>query len=150
MKRQQFIAGLCLLPLLWLGADAHAARDTGYRSPLNVAGATTVSVDEARWLHDDGAVFIDVRNTRFYNRGHIPGAIHLDLKYMYSRPALEAVAGKNQPVVFYSSGVRCGRAAHAARMALEWDYRQVYYFRGGIIDWRHVHFPEESGPPPDQ
>ncbi len=146
MKRS-FIIGLCLVPMLLLGGIADAARDTGYRSPKSVPGATTVSVDEARWLHEDAAVFIDVRNTRFYNRGHIPGAIHLDLKYKYSREALEAVASKDLPVVFYSSGVRCGRAAHAARMALEWGYKQVYYYRGGIIDWRHVNFPEESVPP---
>lgn len=121
------------------------ARNTDYRSPKHAEGATTVNVDEAKWLFDEGVVFIDVRNSRFFARRHVPGAFHLDMKDVFSRETLAAVARKDQPIVIYSSGIKCGRAHRASEQAVSWGYTKVYYFRGGIIDWKDVHFPMESG-----
>ena len=125
--------------------SAGQARNTDYRSPKHAEGATTVNVDEAKWLFDEGAVFIDVRNPRFFARRHVPGANHLDIKDVFSRETLAAVARKDQPIVIYSSGIKCGRAHRASVQAISWGYEKVYYFRGGIIDWKDVHFPMESG-----
>jgi hypothetical protein len=94
--------------------SAVQARNTDYRSPKHAEGATTVNVDEAKWLFDEGVVFIDVRNSRFFSRRHVPGAIHLDMKNVFSREALAAVARKDQPIVIYSSGIKCGRAHRAS------------------------------------
>jgi rhodanese-related sulfurtransferase len=121
------------------------AIDTGYRSPEHAPGTTTVTVDEAKWLFDDGAVFIDVRNPRFFARRHVPGAYHLDMKDAFTRESLAAVARKDQPIVIYSSGVKCGRAHRASVLAVSWGYEKVHYFRGGIIDWKDVQYPMESG-----
>jgi len=120
-------------------------KDTDYRSPLHADGATTVSVDEARWLFDEGAVFIDVRNPRFFARRHVPGAHHLDMKNGFTEETLAAVAKKDQPIVIYSSGIKCSRAHKGSVLAVEWGYQKVYYFRGGIVDWKDVNFPMESG-----
>ena len=136
---------LFAIALLAFVSIGHAAR-TDYISPMHAPGATTVSVDEAKWLFDEDAVFIDVRNPRFYARRHVPGAHHLDKKDAFTREALEAVANKDQPIVIYSSGIHCGRAYRAAVEAVSWGYKKVYYFRGGIIDWKDIHLPMESGP----
>jgi len=126
-------------------ATTGLAASSGYRSPEQAAGATTVSADEAKWLFDDGAVFIDVRNPRYFARRHIPGAHHLDMKDAFTEEALAAVAEKDQPIVIYASGIRCGRAHKGSRLAASWGYKKVYYFRGGIIDWKVVKFPIVSG-----
>ncbi len=120
------------------------AENTGYRSPEEAPGATTVTVDEAKWLYDDGVVFIDVRNPRFFANRHIPGAHHLDMKDVFTEQALAAVAEKDEPIVVYASSERCGRAHKAARLAVSWGYEKVYYFRGGIVDWKSVEFPVNS------
>ncbi len=133
-----------LTALLLLSNPANAAKNTKYRSPLHVPGATTIDADEARWMFDDGVKFIDVRNPRLFSRGHVPGAFHLDLKYAYTLKALEEVADRNEPIVIYTSNTRCPRAFHASRLALEWGYRKVYYFRNGIVEWRRLGFPEAS------
>lgn len=132
-----------LLQLLSVTA-VHAGKNTTYRSPLEVPGATTINVDQAMRMFDQGIKFIDVRNSRFYARGHIPGSIHLDLKYAYNQQALEAVARKDEAIVIYTSSIKCPRAYHAARKALEWGYRYVYYFRDGIVEWRKFNYPEAS------
>ena len=141
-RNGHLLFAIALLAFVNIG---HAA-NLNYLSPMHVPGATTVSVDEAKWLFDEGAVFIDVRNPRFYARRHVPGAHHLDKKYTFTQEALAAVARKDQPIVIYSSGIHCGRAYHAAVEAVSWGYEKVYYFRGGIIDWKDIHLPMESGP----
>jgi rhodanese-related sulfurtransferase len=132
-----------LLTLALIALPAHAA-DPNYSAPWKVEGATTVSVDEAKWLYDDGAVFIDTRNPRFYARSHIPGSHHLDMKDGFTAASLAAVARKDQPVVIYSSGEKCARGYRGAVFAVSWGYEKVYYFRGGYVDWRDVDLPLES------
>lgn len=64
----------------------------GYPEPSHV-----VSVEEAaRLLEDDGVVFVDTRNYWVYAKGHIPGALNLELYafhwYDTSREGLETFA----------------------------------------------------------
>ena len=134
------LAGLAL-PVLFM--PGHAA-DREYLAPLHVPGARTVGVDEARWLYDDGVLFIDVRNPRLFARRHIPGAVHLDFANRFTLAALGAVAHRDQPIVIYSSGARCARAYRASMLAVDWGFSRVHYFRGGIVDWRDVLFPLQS------
>ena len=67
------------------------------------------------------------------------------MKDGFTQQTLAAVAGKDQPVGIYSSGIKCGRAHKASVLAVSWGYQKVYYFRGGIVDWKDVSFPMESG-----
>jgi len=130
-----------LLFLLAFFASLAFAGNPNYSAPLHAEGATTVNVNEAEWLYDDGAVFIDTRNPRFFARGHIPGSHHLDMKGGFTRETLAAVARKDQPIVIYSSGESCSRAHKGTVLAVAWGYEKVYYFRGGFVDWRDVDLP---------
>jgi len=122
---------------------SHAAKP-GYSAPEQVAGATTVTAEEVKALHDAGGVIVDVRSPRLYNRRHIPGAHHQDLKDTYDEDTLAAVAKKDEPVVIYCSGVKCSRSSSASEMAVSWGYKDVRYFRGGIVEWRDAGYPVES------
>ena len=113
--------------------------------PLEVEGARTVAVEEAKRLFDAGVPFIDVRNPRLYARRHVPGAHHLDLKYAFTEETLNAVVAKDQPLVIYCSGVKCSRSSRASARAVSWGFTKVHYFRGGIVDWRDAGMPMESG-----
>ncbi|NNJ96309.1 MAG: rhodanese-like domain-containing protein [Gammaproteobacteria bacterium] len=135
------------LILLFVSVTPACAKDPDYSAPLHVEGATTVSVDEAKWLYDDGAIFIDTRNPRYYARRHIPGSHHLDMKDGFTKGALEAVANKDQPIVIYSSGEHCARGYRGTVFAVSWGYKKVYFFRGGFVDWRDVDLPLESSKP---
>jgi len=115
-----------------------------YRSPESVEGTITTSVDEAKSLYDQGVTFIDVRNPRFYAKGHIPGAHHLDYKYNYDEARLTAVADRDKPVVIYCSGVVCSRSYRASASAVSWGFKAVHYFRGGIADWQKAGYPIEQ------
>ena len=120
---------------------AVSAEKSEYRSPEQVEGAISTSLEQARQLFDQGAVFVDVRNPRLYAKKHIPGAFHLDLKYNFDEEKLAAVAKKDQPVVIYCSGVKCSRSYRASEKAVSWGYTKVHYFRGGIVDWKKAGYP---------
>ncbi|MGV6827140.1 MAG: rhodanese-like domain-containing protein [bacterium] len=118
-----------------------ASETSEYQSPQNVAGATTVDVQQAKQLFDKGVTFIDVRNPRLFQRKHIPNAHHLDLKEGFSEKALLDIISKEQPMVVYCSGTKCSRSSKAASLAISWGFTQVYYYRGGIIDWKAAGYP---------
>ena len=72
-------------------------------SPITLAGATTVDVNEAKALFDRGVAFIDVRGN-LWTLGHIPGAAHLFFKNNFNEQSLAAVVGKNEEALFYCMG----------------------------------------------
>jgi rhodanese-related sulfurtransferase len=123
------------------------AAGKNYRSPESVDGATTVTAAQVRALQEAGTAIVDVRNPRLYARRHIPGAYHLDLKHTYNEESLAAVVARDEPVVIYCSGIKCSRSTTASRKAVSWGYEKVYFFRGGIVEWRNAGYPLETGTP---
>ena len=120
------------------------AANSDYRSPEQVEGTITTSLQEAKVLFDKGVVFIDVRNLRLYAKNHIPAAFHLDLKTAFNEAAVAAIAKKDQTIVIYCSGVKCSRSYHASEKAALWGFKKVYYFRGGIVEWKKAGYPLEK------
>ena len=117
-------------------ANVSYAQKSEYRSPEHVEGAITTSVLDAKKLFDQGVVFVDVRNPRYYAKAHIPGAFHADLKQSFSESILNGIARKDQEIVFYCSGVKCSRSYRASAKAVSWGFSKVHYFRGGIAEWK--------------
>jgi rhodanese-related sulfurtransferase len=115
----------------------------GKLSPTEVAGAKTVTADEAVVLFDAGAPFVDVRASSEYDLGRVPGAVHLDLVVSFSEETLADVAGKDEPVVIYCNGPYCPRAAKGCEQAVGWGYTEVYYFRDGLPGWEAAGYPVE-------
>ena len=143
MKLKTLIKSSVVLLLGIFAIGIVYAEESEYRSPESVDGAISTSLEQARALYDQGAVFVDVRNPRLYAKKHIPGAFHLDLKYNFAEEKLVAVATKDQPIVIYCSGVKCSRSYRASEKAVSWGYTKVHYFRGGIVDWKKAGYPVE-------
>lgn len=112
-------------------------------SPVTVNGATTVTVEEAGELFDQGVVFVDVRKGSDFDAGRVPGAVHLDSESAFDETALEAVVAKDQPVVIYCNGESCLRSSEASEMAVGWGFSEVYYLRDGYPAWEAAGFPVE-------
>ena len=113
------------------------------QSPETVAGAKTVTVDEAIELFDGGAAFVDVRKPSDFDAGRIPGAYHLDVKTALTQEALAELAAPSDPIVFYCNGHSCLRSSKASEMAVSWGYTDVYYLRDGYPAWEAAGFPIE-------
>ena len=82
----------------------------------------------------NGVTLIDVRESEEWDRGHIPGAVHVPRGYLESR--IEgAVADRDARVVLYcASGQRSALAAHTLKELL--GYTDVRSMTGGITLWK--------------
>lgn len=130
-----------LFAALWLSA-ATAWAEKPF-APESIAGTTRVTaetvVDLVGSLPD--LVIIDNRHAAEFEKGHIEGAInlldsnlkHADLARLAPRP--------DKPLLFYCNGERCLRSSHAAKMAVNWGYTRVYWFRGGWQEWLNKQLP---------
>lgn len=112
-------------------------------SPMSVAGATTVNATEAKAMFDKGAAFIDVRNSKDWGAGRIPGASHLDVTSAFTEAALQKVVKKDKDVVMYCNGASCLRSSEASAKAVQWGFKKVYYFRDGFPAWKAAGYPVE-------
>ena len=82
----------------------------------------------------NGVVLVDVRDSEEWDRGHIPGAVHVPRGYLESRIDA-AVADRDARVVLYcASGQRSVLAAHTLSELL--GYTNVASMTGGITLWK--------------
>jgi len=124
-----FIITLFFMPVLAVNAAKKI-------SPETVSGATTVDTQQAKVLFDQGAIFLDVRSNRDWEAGRIPGSKHLELKKVYSQETLSEIASPDDRLVIYCYSKGCLRSSKACIKAVEWGYKNVYYYRLGYPDWQ--------------
>lgn len=137
MRAFKIFAPLLVAVLAWSPVQAKEA------APQSVAGAATISAAEAKKLFDAGAVFVDVRGDADFEAGRIPGAKHIAIKGKLTEATLMAAVKKDQPVVMYCNGEKCGLSSQACAKAVSWGYKNVKYFRGGFPDWQKAGHPVE-------
>ena len=115
---------------------------------IEVEGATRIDADEAKALHDRGAIFIDVENAWLAHR--IPGAHYLQWGgtegWLFNEIALGKVADKNREIVIYTSrGGGSGRwAANASAFAVSRGFEKVFFLQAGIDGWKRAGYPVET------
>ena len=114
------------------------AQTERWQSPESVQGTESISLDQAKALHDLGTVFIDVRSAKQYNKRHIPGAINLFLNDGFTEANLLRYVTKDTPFVIYCNGISCSLSYKSAEKAVAWGFTQVKYFRAGIKAWRLI------------
>lgn len=112
-------------------------------SPETIEGATLVDTTQAKTLFEQEVLFVDVRKDSDWEAGRVPGAVHLELKKVFSNDTLSEEIDKKEAVVIYCNGVKCLRSSKAVKLALSWGYSNVYYYRNGFPDWTSVGLPVE-------
>lgn len=135
---------LFALSFVAVSSSGSSYAETQTEAPTLIGGVETVTVKQAKTLYDQGAVFIDVRDTPSWSMGHIDGALNLDLEtneflVLYLSEDLD----RNTPLVFYTASPLNVRSAMAVYFANQWGYRNVYYFREGYYAWISKDYPVE-------
>jgi rhodanese-related sulfurtransferase len=105
-----------------------------------------VDLAEARTRFDDGAVFVDSRETEDYAKGHIRGALHVS-----AHDPDDAIAAtlnrlaKDAGYVVYCDGAECGSSTALARKMKDKGFPDVSVFYGGWQEWSEADLPVASG-----
>lgn len=144
-----------------------------YRAPVpaTLAGATVVDTQAAEKLwRDKGAIFFDVMPQapkpanlpagtiwRDKPREDIPGSVWLanvgygainqeTAAYFQDGLKQNGAAEKTTPILFYCM-TNCWMSWNAAKRAIEWGYRAVYWYPSGSDGWAKSGLPLEDRRP---
>lgn len=139
-------AASCLL----LAAAPAYANET----PASLKGAEIVDAAKAKSLMDGGAKMIDTRVANEYAEAHIKGAISVPYKeksakaanYDASQDSFDVAklpADKNAAIITYCNGAECWKSYKGAETAIKAGHKKVYWFRGGIPEWKAKGLPVE-------
>jgi len=112
----------------------------------NNYGVTVINLEETLGMMEEGAVVIDARTRKAYEKGHIPGAVLFDY-YMFNKyvdlvlPQLDPT----QKTIIYCSSPSCGTSELLARELYSLGYENLHVFRGGFSTWEEQGYPVEGG-----
>jgi rhodanese-related sulfurtransferase len=114
------------------------------------ATITECSVGHAEDCLDSMTLIVDLRELAEFQRGHIPGALHLprgllefEIHGFVDRHRRDVeIAHEDQPIVLYCG--TGGRSALAARDLEDLGYRNVKSMAGGIVAWAQAGLPVED------
>ncbi len=99
-------------------------------------------VEEVKQWIDRGEKFclVDIREDHEWERGHLPGAIHLG-KGIIERDIVDAIPEKSQTIVLYCGGGF--RSALSADNLQKMGYTNVLSMDGGWSGWNEAGYPTE-------
>ena len=123
-----------------------------YLTPTFLPGATVVGADKVVELVKAGVTCLDVRTEAEYKARHIAGAKFLPYAEQSKKEVgfdraldkfalTETITDKNAPLIFACNGEECWKSYKAATWAIAEGYKTVYWFRGGLPEWRSRRFP---------
>jgi rhodanese-related sulfurtransferase len=96
------------------------------------------TLELTRLLNDRNTLVLDVRETKEYEGGRLPNAVHVPISQLASRGG-ELAGMKDRPVVAYCA--RGQRSMLAARALAKLGFKEIYSLRGGINAWRQAGLP---------
>jgi rhodanese-related sulfurtransferase len=104
-------------------------------------GKDVGNLEATRLINSSNAVLLDVRETKEYEGGRLPNAIHIPLSQLANRGGeLARYAGK--PVVAYCMTGNRSQMANAVLGRL--GFKDVYNLRGGYKAWKDAGLPVEK------
>lgn len=105
-----------------------------------------LSLNQAYNLYISGkAVFIDARDNWDFSGERIKGAINLpEYKFEEEKYILKSIS-KKTPIICYCDAEDCGSSKNLSVKISDIGYSNVYYFVGGIYEWRKSGYPTEEG-----
>jgi len=141
-------------------ASADAARQftyvasLGIATPESLAGVTRVAAEQVADLLKQGVTVVDTRSAKEYESEHIRGAVLApyvekslkEIDFDAKKDDFSALKNfpKDKPIVFHCNGSECWKSYKASRAAAADGYTKIYWFRGGMPEWREKHLPVEG------
>jgi rhodanese-related sulfurtransferase len=82
---------------------------------------------------------VDIRDRLDYEKEHIKGAVSLVLKDLRKRAY--RLLNKRDTIVVYCSGFSCQASTKATEILLSLGYKNVFDYKGGLIDYKRANLP---------
>lgn len=106
-------------------------------SPVKDVG----NLEATRLINSANAVLVDVRETKEFEGGRLPKAVHIPLSQLDSRSE-ELVRYAGRPVVAYC--MTGNRSGSAAKVLARIGFKDIYRLSGGYRAWKDAGLPVEK------
>lgn len=106
-------------------------------SPMKELGTLGVT----HLVNQQEAVLVDVRETKEYEGGRLPNAVHIPLSQLESRAGELAKFGGKPVIAYCATGSRSRMAGNALAKA---GFSEVYNLNGGFRAWKDAGLPVEK------
>lgn len=112
-------------------------------APENIPGTVRVNAESVLDLIESmpSLKIVDARMRQDRVHGYLEGSVSLPDVETDCKSLAKHLPKKSQPVLFYCNGPKCGRSVKASEKALACGYTQIYWFRGGIEEWKQKNYP---------
>jgi len=109
----------------------------GYPDWVKKGNVPGVSAAYVKGLIDKnkGAVIVDARPSRKFDKGHVPTAVNIPLRQFDAKVA-ELPADKGTELIYYCGGYECPLSPKSAAKAVALGYTKVRLFQGGYPAWK--------------
>ncbi len=106
-----------------------------------------ITTDDLRAMMDEKKDFmlIDTRSKEEYQEAHIINAINISEK-QFEQMAPEIIKGKDKMLIFYCSGVKCGKSKRTAKIAQKMGYTNLAIYNDGFPVWEERGYKIVPGP----
>ena len=110
-------------------------------------GLPAVSLKQVKEAYRSGnALFVDARDSEFFEQGHIPGALSLPVRDFDSVfPKLEKQLRAAPRVITYCDGASCEMSVELTEKLLFAGLAYIEIFTGGIQQWQGAGLPVVAG-----
>ena len=127
----------------WSNTGAADSDENPIVSPATVTGTRIVNSEQLIEAASNipALILIDSRVAADRTDGFIEGSVNLTDTDTSCASLAEVVPGKATPLLFYCNGIRCGRSARAAAVAVACGYSDVLWFRNGMEEWLDKEYP---------
>jgi len=112
-------------------------------SPETIDGVVNVDADGLieKLMEIEALVLIDSRIRADRKEGYIEGSVSLPDIETTCETLETIIKDGSTAALFYCNGVKCGRSARAAQIALDCGYTEIYWYRNGMEEWQEKHYP---------
>jgi len=106
-----------------------------------------ITTDELKTMMDENKDFmlIDTRTKEEYQEAYIINAINIPEK-QFEKMAPEIIKEKGTMLVFYCSGVKCGKSKRTAKIAEAMGYTNLFIYNEGFPVWEEKGLKITAGP----
>jgi len=120
--------------------DAHAKKDM----PESLSGIQTINGEDAmKMLKSKKAAAIDCRIKTQYDTEKIPRAEWLLPEELINNPMIVDKLDKEKEYILYCSSSTCWRSPATALMLQSLGFKNIYWYRDGLRDWKDKGFPTD-------
>ena len=101
----------------------------GYLGRLGIKQLSPREFDQKK-----GLAILDIRTTKEYEAGHIPGAVHVPLSDIGDK--VKKLKKDKELMVYCNNG---SRSIWAIKRLMGMGYKNLYNLKGGFDAWKRIH-----------